>query len=138
MRTVYVDTGAFIAMLWSRDHHHETVRTHYRRLREERARLITSDPVIAETATRLRYDANLAAAQTFGAVVRDAAAAGTLVVRDSDADLRARAFDLMGRYDELPLSYADCIGAAVASEIRADAVFGLDNDYRVMGFALEP
>ncbi len=36
------------------------------------------------------------------------------------------------------LSYADGIGAAIAEERRVDAVFGLDNDFRVMGFALEP
>ena len=138
MRTVYVDTGAFIALIWSRDRQHEVVLAQYGRLREERARLVTSDPVIAETATRLRYDAGLEAAKTFGAVIRAAAAAGTLDVRESNDDLRARAFDVMSRYDGLALSYADCVGAAVAQEFRADAVLGLDNDFPIMGFALEP
>ena len=138
MRTIYVDTGAFIALLWSRDRDHRAMRARYARLREERARLVTADPVISETATRLRYDAGLNAAQTFGAVIREAVGAGTLFVRESDAELRARAFDVMTRYDALQLSYADCVGAAVASELRADAVLGLDNDFRIMGFALEP
>ncbi len=137
-RVVYVDTGAFIALVWTRDRHHLTVRAQYERLRAERARLVTSDPVIGETATRLRYDAGLPAASAFASIVRDASVAGTLVVRESDADLRARAFAVMARYDGLALSYADCVGAAVAEEIRADAVLGLDNDFRVMGFRLEP
>ena len=138
MRTVYVDTGAFIALLWSRDQHHQAVSARYAQLRAERARLITSDPVIGETTTRLRYDAGLQAAETFGAVVREATDAGALFIRESGADLRARAYEVMARYDSLQLSYADCVGAAVALEHRAEAVFGLDNDFRIMGFALEP
>ena len=139
MRTVHVDTGAFIALLWSREGPPgPSGGARYGQLKEERARLVTSDPVIAETATRLRYDAGLDAARTFGAVIRDAAAAGTLVVRESDDDLRLRAFAIMTRYDGLALSYADCVGAAVATETRADAVLGLNHDFRVMGFTLEP
>lgn len=137
-RTVYVDTGAFIALLWTRDRHHSLVRAQYERLRAERARLVTSDPVIAETATRLRYDAGLLAARTFASIVREATDAATLAVRESDADLRARAFAVMARYNGLALSYADCVGAAVAEEVRADAVLGLDDNFRVMGFHLEP
>lgn len=138
MRTVYIDTGAFIALLWTRDRDHPAMRERYRALRTEHARLVTSDPAIAETSTRLRYDAGLPAALAFYEVVRDASLAGTLVVRESDGDLRNRAFDLMARYDGLRLSYADCVGAAVAQEVRADAVLALDDDFRVMGFSVEP
>jgi len=137
-RTVYVDTGAFIALIWSRDRDHDAVREQYGLFRAERARLTTSDAVIGETATRLRYDAGLAAARTFHEVIRDATAAAALTIRESDGELRARAFAVMARYDGLTLSYADCVGAAVAADIRADAVFGLDGDFRVMGFHLEP
>ncbi len=77
---------AFIALLWTRDRHHSLVRAQYERLRAERARLVTSDPVIAETATRLRYDAGLRAARTFASIVREATDAATLAVRESDAD----------------------------------------------------
>lgn len=44
----------------------------------------------------------------------------------------------MERYGDLTLSFADCAGAVTASEGGAAAVFGLDADFRVLGFALEP
>lgn len=138
MRLVYVDTGAFIALIWRRDQHHAALRDHFRSLRAEGAVLVTSDPVVGETATRLRSDAGLPAAQSFSAILASAAAAGSLRIRDSDPDLRREAFAWMDRYDGLHLSYADCVGAAVATEQRVDAVLGLDADFRVMGFALEP
>lgn len=138
MSVVYVDTSAFIALLWRRDRSHEPVSATYRSLREQRARLVTCDPVISETATRLRYDAGLDAALRFHRVIRAATQAATLTIRESDADLRERAFEVMRRYDGLALSYADCVGAAVARELGADAVLALDDDFRILGFDLLP
>jgi predicted nucleic acid-binding protein len=94
--------------------------------------------VLAETATRLRYDAGLRAALAFKALVEEAEGAGLLTVRYADADLDSRAWELMEQYGDLALSFADCAGAVTAREARADAVFGLDSDFTVLGFALEP
>ncbi|MGH3441821.1 MAG: type II toxin-antitoxin system VapC family toxin [Nitriliruptorales bacterium] len=138
MSVVYVDTSAFVALLWRRDRGHEAVAAVYRSLRDERARLVTADPVIAETATRLRYDAGLGAALRFHRVIRAATEVATLTIRESDADLRDRAFEVMRRYDGLALSYGDCVGAAVAREVRADVILALDDDFRILGFDLLP
>jgi predicted nucleic acid-binding protein len=48
------------------------------------------------------------------------------------------ALEVMARFPHLRPSYADAVGAAVAREVRAAAVFGLDDDFRQLGFALEP
>jgi len=44
----------------------------------------------------------------------------------------------MERYADRSLSFADCVGAVTAREARAAAVLGLDADFAVLGFALEP
>ena len=44
----------------------------------------------------------------------------------------------MGQYDGLSLSYADAVGAASARSRGAEAVLGLDSDFRVLGFRLLP
>jgi predicted nucleic acid-binding protein len=100
--------------------------------------LLTSDLVVSETATRLRFDAGLEAALAFREHLDAAVDAGRLVGRHADSELAARAWDLMGRYPDLTLSFTDCVGAVTATEGRAASVFGLDNDFRVLGFALEP
>ncbi|MGQ0632907.1 MAG: type II toxin-antitoxin system VapC family toxin [Sporichthyaceae bacterium] len=137
-RTLYVDTGAFIALLYARDDAHAAVSAHARELRAERALLITSDAVISETVTRLRYDAGLPAVRGFRTLLDQATEQRTLIIRDGDTKARAAAFEVMERYADLMLSFADAIGAVIATERKTDAVFGLDNDFRVMGFALEP
>jgi transcription-repair coupling factor (superfamily II helicase) len=48
------------------------------------------------------------------------------------------AFAIMAQHADLTLSYADAMGAAVAREVSAAAVLGLDHDFRILGFALEP
>lgn len=138
MRRVYVDTGAFIALVSPRDQDHELVTRHFRTLRGNRDVLFASDPAIGETVTRLRYDAGLAAIARFRDVLQRSVARGSLQIRESDAELRADAFRQMERYEGLALSYADAVGAVVARRVRADAVFALDNNFRIMGFTVEP
>ena len=138
MRVVYVDSGAWIAVAYRRDRAHQRMSRHLAKLRADGDLLVTSDPAVGETVTRLRYDAGLAAALAFRRILEEAVTLQTLRIRDTDADLRKRALKLMERHGDLRLSYADCVGAAVARQINAVAVFGLDNDFRIMGFVLEP
>jgi predicted nucleic acid-binding protein len=138
MRSIYVDTGAFIALIWQRDRDHDRVVAAFRRLRSDGGVLITSEAVVSETATRLRYDAGLAAVAAYRSVLDRSEAQRTLRIRPTDAVLRGAAFDLMGRYSDLRLSFADAVGAAVARDERADAVLALDDDFRALGFTVEP
>ena len=114
------------------------MREHYLRLRDAGDSLLTSNLVLAETATRLRYDAGLPSARAFRGVVDEATASGRLIVRYTDPDLDARAWDVMEQFADRTLSFTDCVGAVTAREGRAAAVFGLDADFTVLGFALEP
>lgn len=135
---MYVDTSALIALIWQRDRAHASVRTHYAKLREADDSLLTSNLVLAETATRLRYDAGLRAALAFRSLVDAAVATGRFAVRYADETVDAAAWEVMERYGDRSLSFTDCVGAVTAREARASAVFGLDADFAVLGFALEP
>lgn len=138
MKAVYVDTGAWIALIYRRDRAHDSVRESFARLREDGALLLTSDPAVSETVTRLRYDAGLSTALAFRRILDDAVRLQTLRIHESDADLRSEAFRIMEKFGDLKLSYADCIGAAVATKTKAEAVLGLDHDFRIMGFKVVP
>jgi predicted nucleic acid-binding protein len=137
-RLLYADTSALIALVYAGDQAHERVAEHFRALRSSGDRLITSDTVVGETATRLRYDAGLPLVHRFRSVLERSAGSGTLTVRESSTELRRAAFDIVDRYADLRISYADAVGAVIARERRVDAVFGLDNDFRIMGFTMEP
>lgn len=137
-RVLYVDSGAFIALIYRRDQAHARVTEYFRRSRAARDLLVTSEPVIAETVTRLRYDAGLSAVSAFRSVLDHALANRSIVIRESDSEIRTSSFGVLEKYRDLRLSYADAVGAVIAGERRVDAVFGLDHDFRVMGFVVEP
>lgn len=137
-RLLYADTGALIALVHAGDDQHASVATHFRRLRAAHDRLVTCEAVVAETVTRLRYDAGLRVVEHFRSVLDRSAVQGSLVVRESSPEDRRAAFDVMKRFADLTVSYADAVGAVIARERRVDAVFGLDNDFRIMGFVVEP
>lgn len=44
----------------------------------------------------------------------------------------------MAQFADIQMSYADCIGAATAEELAVSAVLGLDHDFRILGYVLEP
>ncbi len=138
MSQVLVDTSAFIALIWSRDRAHASMRSAFADVRADGATLLTCDPVVGETATRLRYDAGLEATLRFHDLLQQAVTVGQLEIAESSSDLRLAAFELMGRYADLALSYADAVAAAAARSRGLDTVLGLDNDYRVLGFRLLP
>ena len=78
------------------------------------------------------------AAISFRSVIEESAASGRLAIRYADAELDAKAWDVMERYSDRVLSFTDCVSAVIAREAAAAAVFGLDADFSVLGFALEP
>ena len=114
------------------------MKAHYARLRDLGDQLLTSNLVVAETATRLRYDAGLPAALVFRRFLELATGSGQLAVRYADVALDEKAWAVMERYSDRALSFTDCVGAVTAREARVAAVFGLDRDFTVLGFALEP
>ena len=127
-----------IALVYGRDRAHVAVSAHLRAVAAAGDRLITSEPIIAETVTRLRYDAGLPRVSAFQEVLQRAVSQNLVSIRESSVELRRSAFAVLDQYRNLRLSYAAAVGAMVAREGCADAGFGLDNDFRVMGFSLEP
>lgn len=55
---IFVDTGAWIALTDSSDQYHFSARRIYAILKRQHATFLTTDYVIDETITRLRYDAD--------------------------------------------------------------------------------
>ena len=62
---IFVDTGAWIALTDKSDHYHLEANQIYAALKQRNPRFVTTDYIIDETVTRLRYDANHQVAVTF-------------------------------------------------------------------------
>jgi uncharacterized protein len=74
----FVDTGGWLAVVVQTDQYHEVGVLHYEVLINRRERLFTSDYVLDETVTRIRYDASHSTAVAFLDLIGAAKRSGSL------------------------------------------------------------
>lgn len=138
MSFVFVDTGAWIALLNARERLHSRARETYASFSMEGTRFVTSSDVLDETATRLRSDVGLKATLAFRDAVESAQQKRLLRVVWVDMNVHRQAWALLERHRDIELSFTDATSAAVARELKLKKIFGFDGDFRALGFDLTP
>ena len=130
---VFVDSGPFIALLDSRDQHHERALATLRKL--EGSSLITSAFVLSEAAERAR---RLVGPRPVSAFVRKVLDGSLYRVVDFGLGVMGEALDAMVRYDEHSLSFVDCTNLVLMKEGRIPALFTFDGGFRKVGVQVIP
>ncbi len=138
MRHVIVDTGAWIALLSRGDRHAAPAADRYRALSEEGARLTTTNYVVDETATRLRYGAGVDAALAYRRMLDDSIQARRLRITWVDETIEREAWRVLEQYRDVPLSLTDATTAVAARRARIGEVFGFDRDFEALGLVVLP
>jgi predicted nucleic acid-binding protein len=138
MKTVVVDTGAWIALLSRADQHAAAATERYRILAVEGARLVTTNYIVDETATRLRYGAGLDAALGYRRMLDDSVKARRLRITWIDESIEREAWRVLEQYRDVALSLTDATTAVSARRIRTDEVFGFDRDFEALGLLVLP
>ena len=132
----FVDTGAWIALFNARDQYHEEARAIYYALQQQRERLYTTDYVIDETVTRLRYDVNHSAAIKFLDAVEGAEEKETVTVVAIDRSSFQEAKHHFRQYSSEKLSFTDCTSFVVCKRYGIASAFAFDYHFPIMGIAL--
>lgn len=135
-RLTFVDAGAWIALLDSTDRNAARAAAWFRADRGRR--LITSNYVLDEAATRLRYDAGLPHALQLRDRVREAITLGKLGCIWVDEAVERDAWAILERYADIKLSFTDATTAVIARSQKIQAIFGFDRDFEALGFQLVP
>jgi predicted nucleic acid-binding protein len=136
--STFIDAGGWIAVAMGDDPHHEAATAYLGVLIDLRVPLRTTNFVLDEAITRLRYDAGHAKAAEFLDLIRQSVGRGILEVHDITPDLWARAEAIFLRYRDARLSFTDCTSFALLAERPADEVFGFDAHFEMMGHVLQP
>lgn len=131
---LFVDTSAFIALENSSDRHHGSAGDFYRTLKGV-DRLITSNYVVDETATRLRFTIGWKGALAFLETLFLSRLFRLVYV---DEELEQEAVRVFKRFHDQKLSFTDCVSIAVVRRDKLDGVFGFDDDFPAAGIALFP
>jgi predicted nucleic acid-binding protein len=137
-RSIFIDTGAFLALTDPRDDLHAEAARFYRSL-APRVRRVTSWGVVAEGYTWLRYHLPGDQAHRWLARIEQSQAQGSLEIIFPDRDLDRRARLLLVRFDDQRLSYVDGHTLALLqSRPDIDAVFAFDQHLALSGLPLVP
>jgi len=135
---VFVDSGGWLSVLIRTDRYHQAGSHYYQQILAQRAILLTSDFVLDEVITRLRYDVGHATAAQFIYLARQAAEQQVLQVLRVNEEIWREAEDLFLEYADVKLSFTDCTSFALIRRYPVDAVFGYDRHFAMLGYALSP
>ena len=133
---IFVDSGAWIALLDRGDQYHSDAVAIYNDLMQQNTQLLTTDYVIDETATRLRYKVNHSIAVQFLNLIENSKATGRLTVTEIDSALFQEAEQLFRQYDTARLSFTDCTSFAVCRRRNISETFAFDQHFPMMGITL--
>jgi predicted nucleic acid-binding protein len=100
--------------------------------------LITTNYVLAESYTRIRYDDGHAKALAFDALLQEMQKRRILAVSWITPAIHHLALECFRKYSDQEFSVVDCSSFVVARAKRVVEVFGFDADFVTMGFTLRP
>lgn len=132
----FVDSGAWIALYNRRDQHHADAIGTFRFLEQQRTRFLTTDYVLDETITRLRYDVSHLAAVAFLDYIQEAQELGIVTVATVDGESFQESEGLFRQYSSEKLSFTDCTSFVVCQKYGVSAAFAFDRHFPIMGITL--
>lgn len=132
MRRVFVDTGAWYALVDGNDPDHPAARRFFE---TNRLPLVTTNFVFDETVTLLRRRLGWSVACEFGLGLRGSglAAVAYVTVEDEDA-----AWTIFRKFGDKDFSYTDCTSFAVMERLRLRTAFAFDRHFAAMEYQVEP
>jgi len=134
---VFIDTGGFIALINKRDPRHELA-IYYYTTAMERYRLYTTNMVISETYTWLRYHTSHSIAVKFLDILENAAENNEIKIIQVDTVAEEKARQILRKYSDQNFSYVDATSFAIMDLLNIDYVFGFDSHFHIFGKTLEP
>jgi predicted nucleic acid-binding protein len=135
MRAVFVDTGGWMACADSADPAHESCSAARDSALEAGKPLITTDFVIGETLTLIRFRLGLGAAIAWWQQIEGSA---RLRWERIESDRFERARHLFLQYRDNGLSFTDCTSVALMRELKLTTVITTDGHFGQVGFKVLP
>jgi predicted nucleic acid-binding protein len=132
---LFADTAGWMACADAADPKHESATAARDEWLEGGGHLITTDYVIDETLTLLRFRLGLDAAEEWWHAI---AASARLRHELINADRAERARAIFFRHRDKKFSFTDCTSFAVMRELRLNIALTTDRHFRQAGFEMLP
>jgi len=129
--SIFVDTGAWVALADRDDAHHLKAASIYPTLLKTQRRLITSNLVIAESYILILNELGHQAAIHYLEAIKTSP---RILKIYSNEDLESEAEELLIRYSDQDFSYADAVSFAIMKREKIKKAFSFDSHFLTAGF----
>lgn len=135
---LFIDTGGFIALVNKRDQYHKLAASFYRQLDGSITR-VTSNLVISETYTFLRYRMGYSIAIRYLQSIKKAQTSGYMQIIFSDENIEEQAMSLLEKYNDHDISYVDAVSLSlIISDVEIDRILTFDHHFTLSGKEIVP
>lgn len=135
---IFLDTSAFLALVNEKDENHAEAIQFLDEIKTGKIRIkkiITSDYIIDETLTRIRYSVGHKEAVEWGT---DIFTSRVIEKIDIGSEIFRSAWKMFCTYNDKKFSFTDCTSFALMTKRGIDKVFSFDVDFERIGFFLLP
>lgn len=138
MTSVFVDTWAWYALVDTNDDDHALAQLANEELLAKGHTFVTTNFVLDETLTLIRYNVHHAAVVGFRRMMQRLIDAGLVELVHIDERYEELAWQIFERYSDQKFSFTDCTSFAVMHDLELAQVFTADHHFAVMGYILTP
>lgn len=129
----FVDTSAWLALNDKNDQYHNKAAAKSIEIKKHKIELITSEYIIDESITLIRYRVSHRAAVIFG----DSLITSNIVrIIDVTGEDRIKAWEMFKKYEDKELSFTDCISFVLMINLKLHKAFTFDEHFKQMGFEI--
>lgn len=132
MRRIFVDTGAWYALVDKKDPDHYIAKEFYA---NNTMPFITTNFIFDEVITLLTSRLGWKVASKFGDAIRKSSFSDLIAVAADDED---KAWEIFLKYKDAGFSYTDCTSFAIMERLKIDMAFTFDLHFKTMKFAVVP
>lgn len=138
MKKLFIDTGAWIALNNKKDKHHQDAIKANKDILDKGYFYVTTDYILDETYTLLRFDVGHKRAVEFGAEIKYLQKMVKINIVHINQDVLDKAWEIFEKYSDKDFSFTDCTSFIVMKMLGVDEVFSFDKHFEQYGFIRLP
>ncbi len=132
---VFVDTSAWFSLLYEKDNHHEKIASNYNSLLKNHNTLITSNLIVGETFTLMRYKLDKKSTKPFE-IIRTVKTSQRIKNVFINRNTEEKAIEILKKYSDHKFSYVDATSFALMNNLDIKYTLTLDNHFSTAGFII--
>ena len=130
---LFVDTSAWLALNDRNDQYHKKAVVKSTKIKKERIGLITSEYIVDESITLIRYRISHKASVIFGDSLFNSNIAKIADVTKNDLQ---RAWEMFRKFEDKELSFTDCTSFVLMKSLRLQEAFTFDSHFKQVGIKM--